>query len=334
MPPEKAQATADWLLRSHLFSNIISSQLDYQDTSLHITTSGLTFPTPIGLAAGYDKNCEILTGILALGFGYVVGGTVLPDPHTGNPKPRIIRQIREQALINSLGFPSKGMQVIKTNLEQTLSETNKHHKPIVISVTGINLEKFLECHKTIEPLADATELNISSPNTSGLRVFQELDTFKTLIEQINLTRTKPMFVKIPPYHDNYQKDKVLGIVRLTRELGVSGITAANTRPVDAPQLAMGQGGLSGRVLLEDTIRMVKEIRTEIGPSATINACGGISTTTDTLRALNAGANTVQLFTGLIYEGPAIVKNINLGIAKIIRDKGYNSLTELIASRTI
>ena len=328
LPPERAQAAAEWLLKRRWLWRLASAYLDYSDTRLHVTAAGLEFPSPVGLAAGYDKNCEFLGSLLKLGFGYVVGGTVVPQPRVGNPRPRLMRLPGQQSLINSLGFPSKGMAAAMRNLERL---RRPYPKPIVVSVAGLSLEEFQSCHAALEPLADATELNISSPNTQGIRAFQEPDNFRALLERINSQRTKPLFIKIPPYADSQGRDTALALVRIAREQGVDGITATNTRLVEASQLAMGQGGLSGRSLLEDTVRMVSEVRAEAGDDLTINACGGISTAEDALRVMQAGANTVQLLTGLIYEGPGVARSINRGLVRLMQEQGCASLAELAAS---
>ena len=328
LPPERAQAAAEWLLKRRWLWHLASAYLDYGDTRLHVTAAGLEFPSPVGLAAGYDKNCEFLGSLLKLGFGYVVGGTVVSQPREGNPRPRLMRLPDQQSLINSLGFPSKGMTAAIRNLEHLRRKSRPYPKPLVVSVAGLSLEEFQSCHAALEPLSDATELNISSPNTQGIRAFQEPDSFRALLERINSQRTKPLFVKIPPYTGSQGQASVLSLVRIARELGVDGITATNTRPVEAAQLAMGQGGLSGRSLLEDTVRIVSEVRAEAGIDMTINACGGISTAEDTLRVLQAGADTVQLLTGLIYRGPGVARSINRGLVRLMQEHGCTSLAEL------
>ncbi len=333
LSPERAHSTTEWFLKRRRIWRLASAYLDHQVPCLSVSVAGLEFPSPVGLAAGYDKDCEFLGALMDLGFGYVVGGTVVPQARPGNPQPRLMRLPDQQSLINALGFPSKGMAAAIKRLERVRREIRWYPKPVVVSVAGLSLEEFQTCQEALEPFADATELNISSPNTQGIRVFQEPAMFKALLERINAGRTKPVFIKVPPYSDDQGREDVLTLVRIAREQGVDGITAANTRPVEAPQLAMGRGGLSGHAILEDTVRIVAEVRAEAGPTMAVHACGGIFTTEDALRALRAGANTVQLLTGLIYQGPAIARNINRGLERLIRERGYASLEELVSSGT-
>ena len=331
LPPERAQSLSEWALRRRWLWRLLTPIFDFQDTRLRVAAGGLHFPSPVGLAAGYDKNCELLDSLLRLGFGYAVGGTVVPEPRPGNPRPRLMRLPRQRSLINALGFPSKGMVAAKEGLERLSRAASGTGKPVVVSVAALEMEAFQRCHATLEPHADATELNISSPNTQGIRLFQEPDTFAELVERINAARAKPLFIKLPPYADAGAQEQVLSLVRIAREKGVDGITVANTRPVEAPRLAMGRGGLSGQTLLEDTLRMVNEVRAEAGTSMAIHACGGISTAEDTLRALRAGADTVQLFTGLVYRGPSVARAINKGLVRQMEQQGYASLQEMVAA---
>ena len=328
LPPERAQGLADWFLKRGWLWLLASPYFNYRDQRLHVASGGLVYPSPVGLAAGYDKDCEFLGSLLDLGFGFVVGGTVLPQPKDGNPRPRLLRLPLQRSLINSLGFPGKGAVAARDRLEWMRLQTRWLSKPVVVSVAGLTLDDFRDCHSTLEPVVDAIELNISSPNTQGIRIFQEPDMFTRLLEAINGQRTKPIFIKLPPYSDDQGRDRVMALVRISREKGVEGLTAFNTRPVEAAELAMGQGGLSGQALLEDTVRTVAEVRAETGSSMSISACGGISTVEDTLRALRAGANTVQLLTGLVYRGPGIARSINRGLVKHMKDRGLVSISDL------
>jgi len=170
----------------------------------------------------------------------------------------------------------------------------------------------------MEPLADAIEINISSPNTLGLRVFQEPIALADLLGKINDGRRKPLFVKLPPYSSdeisssspNNTREQVLSLVKVCVEKGVEALTVSNTWPAMDSRLAVGSGGISGKVIFHDTIRIVAEVKAEVGDRAAINACGGIFSGEDALMAMLAGATSVQVLTALIYRGPGIVKRIN------------------------
>jgi dihydroorotate dehydrogenase len=244
-----------------------------------------------------------------------------------------MRLPKQRALINALGFPSKGMAAAREGLERLSRDATGSDKPVIVSLAALDMDAFQECHAALEPYADATELNISSPNTQGIRLFQEPEHFAELIDRINAARAKPLFIKLPPYTDSGAQEQVFSLVRIAREKGVDGITVSNTRPVEAPQLAMGRGGLSGQTLLDDTLRMVSAVRAEAGTSIAINACGGISTAEDTLRALRAGADTVQLLTGLVYRGPTVARTINKALVRRMEQQGHASLQEIVAAGT-
>ena len=327
LPPELTHSAMAWLLRRFVARRTLQalfSSYDVQDPRLRVDIAGLEFPSPVGLAAGFDKNCEILPAMMDLGFGYVVGGTVMYVARAGNPSPRLVRLPKERSLINSMGFPSKGMMRVRRNLRR-LSNLSR---PLVVSVSGLTLSELVACHAAIEPLADAVELNISSPNTNALRTYQDPAVFADILEQVNDSRSRPLFVKLPAYSDPQGRELVLSLISIARERGVDAITVPNTTPVAAPMLATGKGGLSGRAVFEDTLRIVKEARSEAGRDMAINASGGIFSAEDAYRALEAGADTVQLFTALIYEGPGVVANINRGLLRLLEESGVPSIAHL------
>ncbi len=328
LSPERAQALADWFLGRRLLMQALSPYFKCRDPRLRVSAGGLTFLSPVGMAAGYDKDCRFIDGLLSLGFGYVVAGTVTREARPGNPSPRLMRLPDRQSLINALGFPGKGLDAARAQLHRLQDRRGDRLEPVVVSIAGLTIDEFLDCHAALQPFCDAIELNISSPNTQGIRVFQEPQSFRDLLNAVNGQRFKPLFVKIPPYTDEEGRERVLALARIAVEEGVSGITAANTRPVEAPSLAMGQGGLSGRALLEDTLRIVADVRSEVGSDVAVHACGGISTADDALRALKAGADTVQLLTGLIYRGPGVAKAINRGLVKRMDRHAAASLGDL------
>lgn len=325
LPPEGAQRLAGWALKRRLLWQATPYLRQRPDPRLRVKAGGLEFASPVGLAAGFDKECGLLPTLTRLGFGYVIGGTVLPQARPGNLKPRLLRLVRQESLVNALGFPSHGLAAVRRELERAAPHRDT---PLVVSVAGLTPEEFVWCHGQVEPLADAVELNISSPNTAGLQVFQEPESFAPLVDRINETRRKPLWVKLPRFQDEEGRERVLRLVRIAQDKGIDGLTAANTRPVEAPALAMGRGGLSGRALFPDTVGLVAEVRAEAGPAVAVHACGGISTGREVQEVLRAGASTVQLLTAFIYRGPGIAAEINRELVRLMEEKGVDSLGHL------
>ena len=329
MPPETAQWAAHVALKQRQVWRVASPLLQVENSRLEVDLAGLRLSNPVGLAAGYDKDCESLPSLSSLGFGYLTCGTVTEMPRAGNPSPRLLRYEGDEALINSLGFPSRGVEHAAWQLEQ--AQPLLHGTPIVASVSGVSAEEILNCHARLEPLASAIEVNISSPNTLGLRIFQESNALSELLGRLNEQRSKPLFVKLPPYLvtptiGDQQKGMVLGLVNACLERDVEAVTVANTWPARDSRLAVGAGGISGKPVLADMLQMVAEIRAEAGNGIAINACGGIFSGEDALAAIQAGATTVQIFTSLIYRGPGIVRRINEEMLGLMDQEHMPALT--------
>ena len=180
LPPERAQAVADLALRYPWPWNALASAFEVKNDRLAIELAGMRLSNPVGLAAGYDKSCELLPALASLGFGYVSCGTVVVHPQPGNPRPRVFRDRERESLVNSLGFPSKGLEYAVERLQRG----GRHEdRPVIGSVSGVTIDDVAKCHRRIEPLVDGVELNISSPNTSGLRVFQEPPALSELLDR-------------------------------------------------------------------------------------------------------------------------------------------------------
>jgi dihydroorotate dehydrogenase len=189
----------------------------------------------------------------------------------------------------------------------------------------------------IEHLSDAIELNISSPNTSGLKIFQNTKELTVLLEHVNAIRTKPLFVKLPPYSSsehmslNETRDRVLSLVQVCKNNGVDALTVANSQPNKDRKLAVGMGGVSGRIIFNKTVEMVSDVRKEVGQNIAINASGGIFDGRDALQVLKAGASTVQILTALVYRGPGIARAIN---SELLNEMGKNGLPKGSESQVI
>jgi dihydroorotate dehydrogenase len=327
-PPETAHGIAKWFFKRPLIWKILSWRMRVRDHQLRVNVGNLALPNPVGLAAGFDKNCEMSEALFHIGFGYLTLGTVTLKPREGNPKPRMWRY-PERSLVNSMGLPNEGVHEIAAKL----SKRNPDLGPSIVSISGLSIDEFVECYREIEPLADGIELNISTPNTVGVRIFQEPDVFTKLLSAISTVKSskKPVWVKIPPYFDNKQRENVHNLIDVCVKASIDGITATNTKLIDEPRASIRTGGLSGPLIFQDMLRIVADVYKHTGGKVPINACGGISSGLDAWRALEAGASSVQLLTGLIYEGPGVVSRINRDILRMLESSKLSSLSEVTGS---
>jgi len=280
---------------------------------------GLTFRNPVGLAAGYDKDGVAVYGLSALGFGHLELGTVTPRPQPGNPKPRVFRLIEEHGVINRMGFPGRGMQFAS----QQLSVISKRPGGVVL---GLNLgknkdtplenaaEDYIALMRVFAPLADYLAINVSSPNTVGLRRLQGREMLETLLKQISVERLSlnvqtPVLVKIAPDLSEDELDDAVGAIL---ETGMDGIIATNTtlsREGLRSPLRAESGGLSGRPLTALSDSVLKKVVVRVNGRVPVVAVGGIMTPDDAKRKIDLGATLIQVYTGLIYAGPGLVKQI-------------------------
>lgn len=327
LPPEKAQKFADGALRVWPLWKAAERVGGFASRRIETGVGGLRLKNPVGLAAGYDKNCEALPALSSLGFGYVTCGTVTLEPRPGNPGVRLLREPSRRALINALGFPGPGLQAAAERIaadRRLVGDT-----PVVVSVSGTEVGDIVACHRTLEPLADAIEVNISSPNTANLRVFHDPDVLAELLDAVNESRERPLFVKMPLFpareDDPEHHELVMSLADVCVSKRVDALTVANTQPVQDARLGVGSGGLSGKPIFGHTLRMVKETRDRVGEATHINACGGIFTAWDAWQALMAGADTVQLFTGLVYRGPGVARDISVGLDRMVQLQGLRSI---------
>ena len=280
---------------------------------------GLKFKNPVGLAAGFDKNAECYNEISNFGFGFIEIGTVTPLPQPGNPKKRIFRLVEDKSLINRLGFNNKGLDEITKNLRKK--------RDIII---GANIGKnfftenkdghkdYLKCLQGLHGLVDYFAINISSPNTKNLRQFHDKDLLKPLLESLinynnNQSSRKPMLLKISPDLDTKQLDDIISLVS---ELKINGIIATNTTISRDNLKSKHQneiGGLSGELLKEKSNYIIKYLRKKLDNNFPIIGVGGIMTKDDAIEKLNSGADLIQLYTGFIYRGPGLIRDINKAI---------------------
>ena len=275
------------------------------DPGLATTVAGIPLANPIGLASGFDKACERFAPLGKLGFGYVVGGTVTRAPRSGNAKPRIARDRARRALVNAMGLPNPGATAVAAALTRQRRTTSRW-----VSLADEEVPDACAALETLAPYVDAFELNASSPNAGWPH---QADHVGRLVAALGPRTDVPIFVKVPPFAEDAEREGVLTMVRAAQDAGASGITAANTIPVTDPRMSTGRGGLSGGPLTAATPEIVAAIHDATGGALPIHASGGIFSATDAAACLDAGAATVQIYTGLIYEGPSIAGRLATGL---------------------
>jgi dihydroorotate dehydrogenase len=307
LPPETAHRAAGALLRLPLRWERLGGAP--RDETLHLSVAGIDLPNPVGLAAGFDKTCRHLDALSRLGFGYLVGGTITRRPRAGNRRPRIARIEERRSLVNAMGLPNPGADAAAHTLARLRAAG-----PRLVSIADEGVPDVVETHALLEGYVDAIELNASCPNVAWGRDRDNEAHLAALLRELARRRSKPLFVKLPPFRTAVERDVVTALARIALEGGADGLTCSNTRPVADARLAARAGGLSGHDLFEQTPGIVAEIRRATESALPVNACGGISTADDAIACLDAGAATVQIYTALVYEGPALVGRLVRGIA--------------------
>ena len=318
LDPERAHALGLSALEAAYRSGM-NPLLARQPLPLPTRAFGLRFPNPVGLAAGLDKNGAHVDALLALGFGFVEVGTVTPRPQPGNPKPRMFRLPGHRAIINRLGFNNDGVDALVANV----SRARRRH-----GLLGINIGKnkdtpnesaandYLFCLERVFPVADYVTINISSPNTAGLRELQEEQSLRRLLGTLREAQVKlgarhgrrvPMLVKVSP---DLNDEDIDAVGRVLSDLEVDGVIATNTTitriPVEDSPLAKEPGGLSGEPLMNKSTAVLRRLRTRLHDAIPLVGVGGIMQAADAAQKAAAGASLVQLYTGLIYRGPALI----------------------------
>jgi dihydroorotate dehydrogenase len=281
------------------------------DPALEVDLCGIRLATPVGLAAGFDKGCARLGPLGALGFGFVVGGTVTRRPRAGNARPRIARSPRSRSLTNAMGLPNPGAEAAAEALART-----RRTAPRLVSLADERLEDATAALAVVEPHVDGVELNASCPNVAWGRDRDDEDHVRRLVGAFRERTAKPVLVKLPPFERASEREGVLAVAAAAAAAGADGLVCSNTRRVADPRLATGAGGLSGRALWPRTVAIVGDVRAEIG--LPVVACGGVGSADDVLACLEAGATAVEVYTALLYRGPGLPGALARGLSERLR----------------
>ncbi|WP_216920075.1 quinone-dependent dihydroorotate dehydrogenase [Synechococcus sp. CCAP 1479/9] len=326
----------------------LGAELQRRDPRLEQTLFGCRFTNPVGLAAGFDKNGVAAAIWHRFGFGFAELGTITWQPQQGNPRPRLFRLAEERAALNRMGFNNDGARGVRRTLERQLLPP-PGQRPAVL---GINLGKskavslemapddYAASLELLAPLADYAVVNVSSPNTPGLRDLQEEAQLRRLVERLRrLPACPPLLVKIAP---DLEDDAIDTIARLAYEEGLAGVIAVNTSVhrlgldgrrlvATGRTLAEETGGLSGRPLRRRAVEVLRRLRATAGPALPLIGVGGIDSAEAAWERISAGASLIQIYTGWIYEGPALVPSILEGLSRQLDGHGCRTLSEVVGS---
>ncbi|MDY5784546.1 quinone-dependent dihydroorotate dehydrogenase [Corynebacterium sp.] len=339
LPPERIHDIISTGLRTlnsaRPVARVMEKVVAVNDPVLEQELFGVTFPGPLGLAAGFDKNATAADAWRAVGFGYAELGTVTPKPQPGNPAPRLFRLPADKAILNRMGFNNDGALAVAMNLRNRRSR----------NVVGINIGK----NKTAEdavadyrsgatvlgPLADFVVVNVSSPNTPGLRDLQAVEELRPILSAVKESTSTPVLVKIAP---DLSDEDIDAVADLAVELGLAGIVATNTTisreglttPADEVE-AMGAGGISGAPLAERSLEVLKRLNDRVGDELILVSVGGITTPEQAWERITAGASLLQGYTPMIYGGLGWIRGVHRGLAAQVRAHGLASISEAVGS---
>lgn len=305
------------------------------DPVLAMRVGGIDFPTPVGLAPGFDKNAEVPHAMFGFGFGFVEIGTVTPLPQAGNPRPRLFRLVEDRAVINRMGFNNDGAGTVVERL------VANRHRPGIIGVNiGANKDSadriadYATMTRIMAPLARYLTVNISSPNTPGLRALQDAGALAALIDAVLAARGDtpcPVFLKLAP---DLEPADIDDITRIAMDKRLDALIVSNTtisRPALQSRHAGEAGGLSGAPLRDLAQQRLRDFRVASGGAIPLIGVGGIASAAEAYARIRAGASLVQLYSALVYEGPGLAAQINRGLKKLLRRDGFKTLAEAVGA---
>lgn len=350
LEPERAHrlalAALDWLGRQPRLQGAVRRLLNYEDPRLEQELFGLRFPNPVGLAAGFDKDGRAIRGLAALGFGFLEVGSVSARPSPGNPRPRLFRLPKDQAIINRMGLPSEGAE----RVAQRLARLGARPVPLGLNLSFTSqvplsreeiIQDYLASFRRLYPYADYFALNLSCPNLPEVEFDPTSpEDLEALLAGVAEERArlgpgseKPILIKVSPDWSEAELDRVLEV----SQPYVNGVIATNTTTARAglltraPRLVSQEGGLSGRPLRERSTAVVAHIYRRTEGRLPIIGVGGIFTAQDAWEKIRAGARLVQIYTGLIYEGPGIIRRLNWGLVRLLEEHGCRGIAEAVGS---
>lgn len=332
--PEEVHLLAEKLLHTtgdlSLGRAMLSKMFSYSDPILSQSLWDIHFPNPVGLGAGFDKNGHMARALIALGLGHIEIGTVTPKPQEGNPKPRIFRHPERETIQNAMGFNNDGMDTIAKRVEAlypALVPVGANIGKNKITPADQAIDDYITLVDRFAPISDYLVVNISSPNTVGLRDLQNESFLTELFGEATKRTTKPILLKIAP---DMTPQAAIALSQTAVEAGAKGIIATNTT-IDYTLIpgVKPMGGLSGQILREKSFALFDALASQMYGHTTLISVGGIDNGEEAYRRIKAGASLIEVYTGFIFKGPACFGNINRELAALLRQDGFESMTQAI-----
>jgi len=329
-----AEQAHGWALLA-LRAGLAGQQAFRDDPALSVRALGRVFTNPIGLAAGFDKNAEAVLPLMRLGFGFVEAGTVTPKPQPGNPRPRLFRLPADRAVINRMGFNNEGLQAYLARMPALAERASPFGANIGINKDGADPERdYPAMVAALTPFVDYITINVSSPNTPGLRDLQGETRLRAILQAITaaVPVRPPLLVKLAPDLPDAGLEAVIGVALQT---GVAGLIISNTTIARAAELkdrnALQAGGLSGAPLFARSTEMLARAYRSAGGKLVLIGVGGVRSGADALAKMRAGANLVQLYTEFAYAGPALIPRLKAELLESMREQGFTSIAAAIGT---
>jgi dihydroorotate dehydrogenase len=324
LSPDRSHALAHAALRFGLPWRMLAaaSGLVIADARLRTRFAGVELPNPVGLAAGFDKNCELIASLSCLGFGFITVGSIMPQPRPGNPYPRLVRYPQTESLADSMGVPSRG----RDYCVEHLSRFHPHPVPLFANVGGFSADEIATSFAAVEPHVDGVEISLMCPNLKPGEAFDEIALLRDVLARIE-GRRKPAIVRVP--NDTVRSsDRLAELVERCVEAGVEGLKVAGGRAVVEPGLGTGQGTLHGRATFETALANVENTARLARGRIAIKGNGGVSSGADAVALLRAGATCVDLYSAFIYQGWDIARRINRELLESFERAAMTSVSGL------
>ena len=328
LSPDRSHALAHAALRFGLPWRMLAaaSGLVIADARLRTRFAGVELPNPVGLAAGFDKNCELIASLSCLGFGFITVGSIMPQPRPGNPYPRLVRYPQTESLADSMGVPSRG----RDYCVEHLSRFHPHPVPLFANVGGFSADEIATSFAAVEPHVDGVEISLMCPNLKPGEAFDEIALLRDVLARIE-GRRKPAIVRVP--NDTVRSsDRLAELVERCVEAGVEGLKVAGGRAVAEPGLGTGQGTLHGRATFETALANVENTARLARGRIAIKGNGGVSSGADAVALLRAGATCVDLYSAFIYQGWAIARRINRELLESLERAAMTSVSGLASTK--